>query len=71
MKRCERCGKEVTDEAFHIAKVLLCYICLDSIVHEWKIKRDEINFLGQGRTTCDVNNCVYEVSHLGKHSWQT
>ena len=86
--KCERCDRDILRE---ISKTLfddnvwLCMTCLFLIVKEWNIKKKEVNFLGQGRIYCSVNNkanpvtgyntgeynfCIYEVNHIGKHSWE-
>ena len=66
--------------------ISLCMTCLFLIVKEWNIKKKEINFLGQGRIFCESRNsslhckgklrtgitfsCIYEVNHIGRHSWE-
>ena len=71
--RCVRCGKDITANPSkkQFKAIWVCMFCLFQIVEEWKIKRDEIAYLGQGREFCGSNNCTYEINHIGKHSWET
>ena len=70
--QCERCGwkRDNINRAFIIINhVMFCEICLQDIIGEWIIKKQEVTMLGSARTTCEVNLCTYEINHHGKHSW--
>jgi len=79
--KCTRCGSP--NQMFHRHIVcrsnVYCMPCVLHILEEWKIKRDEVSFLKQGRTNCKLQDpkvksfpqeCTYEVNHYGKHSWE-
>ena len=79
--KCKRCNwtRDKLDRSFMIIEhELFCELCLKAIIKEWLIKKQEIDFLGQGRNNCKINGivhdniagCTYEINHEGDHSWE-